>query len=126
MIKPSWDYFFYYNENMFTLEQEDEFDIIQGLTQPQKSLVAFRQEGAGIQELENNPNSFILLLMGRYNIVKWISFRNTYIITNNSDRQLIVSQDSIDIFQENNEVNIDVGYRTNKNINQYTTISVII
>lgn len=126
MIKPSWDYFFYYNENMFTVDQENEFDIIQGIVQPQKSLAGFRQEGAGIQELENNPNSFILLLMGRYNIVRWIAFRNSYVISINSDRQLIVSQDSINLEQENNEVNIDVGHRSNKNVSQYTSISVVI
>jgi len=126
MIKPTWDHFFYYNENLFTLQEEDEFDIIQGVMQPIKSLFYFRREGAGIQELENNPNSFILLLLGRYNIVRWVAFRNSYVITNNMNRQIIVSQDSIGIIQNFNEVDIDIGYRSYKNPDKYTSISVVI
>jgi hypothetical protein len=126
MINPSWENFFYYGENLFMIEEEDEFDIIQGIMQSLKSLFYFRQEGAGIQELENNPNSFILLLIGRYNIVKWVAFRNTYIISNNFNRQIIVSQDSIGITQEYNKVNIDVGYRNYKNINKYTSTSIVL
>jgi hypothetical protein len=126
MINPSWEDFFYYGENLFTLEHENEFDIIQGTIQPLKSLFYFRQEGAGIQELENYPNSFILLLLGRYNIVKWIAFRNSYVITNNYNRQIIVSQDSIRIDQEYNEVNIDIGYRSYKSSNEYTSVTVLI
>ena len=126
MINPSWEDFFYYGENLFTLEHENEFDIIQGIIQPLKSLFYFRREGVGIQELENYPNSFILLLLGRYNIVKWVAFRNTYIISNNFNRQIIVSQDSIGMTQEYNEVNIDIGYRSYKNINKYTSVSIVI
>jgi hypothetical protein len=126
MVNPNWDFFFYYNEGLLSLEQEDDFDLLQGVMQALNSLSYFRQEGAGIQEIENNPNGFILLLLARYNIVKWVAFRNSYVVVNNPDRQLAVSQDSIDVYQENNEVNIDVGYRNFKTINKINTTNIII
>jgi len=126
MIEPSWDYFFYYGENLLPLEEENQFDIIQGVMQSQKALSYFRKEGAGVQELENAPNSFILLLLTRYNIVKWSAFRNSYVITNNRDRQIALSQDSIEIEQDNNEMNIDIRYRSYKDSQKVASTTVIL
>lgn len=124
MVKPSWDYFFYYGENVFDLNSEDEYDILQGVMQSIRSLFYFRQEGAGISDYENYPNAFSLLFLGRYNIVKWIAFRNFYISTNNFNRQIIVSQDSIGLSQQGNMVDVDIGYRNYKTINIYDTMKM--
>jgi hypothetical protein len=126
MIEPSWDYFFYRGEELLPLEEENQFDILQGVVQPQKSLSYFRKEGAGIQELENYPNGFIMLLLTRYNIVKWSAFRNSYIISNNKDRQLALSQDQIYIEQENSEINIDIRYRSYKDSQSINLATVIL
>jgi hypothetical protein len=126
MIEPSWDYFFYRGENLLLLEEENQFDILQGVVQPQKSLSYFRREGAGIQELENYPNGFIMLLLTRYNIVKWSAFRNSYVISNNRERQIALSQDQIYIEQENSEINIDVRYRSSKDSQKINLATVIL
>jgi hypothetical protein len=126
MIEPSWDHFFYYGENLLDIEEENQFDILQGVMQSQKALSYFRKEGAGIQELENAPNGFILLLLSRYNIVKWSAFRNSYVITNNRDRQIALSQDSIEIEQENNNMNIDIKYRSFRDSQKVSSATVIL
>lgn len=111
MISPNWDYFFYYDES--SLDDMNELNLTQGLMQPRRTLYYFRQEGAGVQESENLPNSLGLFISLRYNIVKWIAYMNDYVTDGDEgfpDRRLAVSQEFITISQKGQEVDVDVFY----------------
>lgn len=111
MISPNWVYFFYYDES--SLDDMNELNLTQGLMQPRRTLYYFRQEGAGVQESENLPNSLGLFISLRYNIVKWIAYMNDYVTDGDEgfpDRRLAVSQEFITISQKGQEVDVDVFY----------------
>ncbi len=111
MLKISWDRFFYYSQN--PLREEIEYDLRQGLFQPLRTLWYNRQDGAGIHESINLPNGLTLLINLRYNIVRWVAFRNTRVTDGNNntkDRRIAVSQEFIDVQQKGQELNVDVLY----------------
>lgn len=110
----NWDNFFYYGENVIEKDVEDEFDVWCGILQPLKSLFYFREEGAGVSQSENLPNTLSLLMGLNYNITKWFAFRNSYVSDgrdNFPDRRIAVSQQTIGIEQDNQgNLNIDLFY----------------
>lgn len=109
-----WDMFFYYGTNQLDINDEDEFDVVQGLMQPQRSLMYFRREGAGIPEFINMPGALSNYLLSRMYAVKWFAFRNNYISNgsdNLPDRRLITSQNIIGIQEvTKGELNFFVFY----------------
>lgn len=130
MIKIDWDYFFYWSKN--DLREEIEFELIQGLWQPKRSMYYNRREGAGVQESENLPNGLSMLIDLRFNIVNWIAYRNTQVSDGTDDlpdRRVAVSQAFIDINQDkkgNADVNVlyipFFDYRQPKNLNVGTGV----
>lgn len=115
-MQIDWDMFFYYGTEELNQEDEDEFDVMQGLMQPKKSLMYFRQEGAGVQDNENMPGALANYILLRADIVKWFAFRNGYVSdgrNNFPDRRLLTSQNIIGM-QEliKGELNLIVFYIT--------------
>jgi hypothetical protein len=110
-MTESWDYFFY--RGQLPLPDENEFDMRQGLKQPLRSLSYFRSEGAGVQEAEGNPNALTLNILLRYNISKWVAYRNQYVTNGNLntiDRRIAVSQNNISFSLRGGELDISVFY----------------
>jgi hypothetical protein len=102
------DVFFYYGEG--DLELETLSDIYSGLIQPERSLFYNRQDGCGLSDKENRPLSFVLELSARYNIVKWIGYRNSQLPESNEiDRRVATSQSVID-FVKNDKGEFDVNF----------------
>jgi hypothetical protein len=104
----TWDNFFYYGND--SLENETNFDLTIGVLQPKRSLFFNRQDSCGISDYENYPNGFSLLYNLKYTIAKWIEYRNGYINTDNPDRRISVSQNTINIKQSGGEDKIDISY----------------
>ena len=102
------DVFFYYGQN--ELQIENESDLVSGIMQDKRSLFYNRRDSAGLNNKENNPNTIQLIVLLRFDIVNWVSYRNTY-VTNGSDneidRRIGVSQNFIN-FKKDKEGNLDV------------------
>ena len=103
------DVFFYYGENQNPLEIENESDIYAGLTQRKRSMYYNRQFGAGIPDKENYPNSLALLIGTRYDVVNWAALRNNRVSTEDPDRRVAISQETVKIGQGNKKGTMDVN-----------------
>lgn len=110
----SWDFFFYKGEkNSIPLDQENKYDVNELIFQPTKSLLYFRQYGAGVSEALSTPNSFSTQVLLKYNIVKSMAFRNTFSNIGGSypDRRVSTSQNAISVKQNNQgEMDLQVLY----------------
>lgn len=98
-----WDMFFYYGTDQLDQNDEDEFDVLQGLMQPLRSLLYFRREGTGIKDDINMPGSLSNYILTRMNVVKWFAFRNGYVVDGRDDfpdRRLLTSQNIIGLIEE--------------------------
>ena len=102
------DIFFFYGENDLDLETKS--DILLGLIQKKRTMYYNRLDGAGISNRENSPNALLLQVVGRYDIINWVSLRNTRVSdgSNGPDRRVAVSQKSIK-FTPDDKGNIDVA-----------------
>lgn len=107
------DLFFYYGEQGSDLKMEIESDLLMGMVQKKRSLFYDRRDSVGVSEKENYPNSFVLAFMARYDIVNWTAWKNTQISDGSStypDRRIAVSQNSIEISQRGQEMDLKVNY----------------
>lgn len=92
-------------------ELEDASDILSGLLQRKRSMYYYRQEGSGVPLKENYPNSAAMVVSLRYEVVNWISFRNTQVSdgTNNTrDRRVASSQSQVG-FKQDKKGNLDMS-----------------
>lgn len=105
------DVVFFYGQN--DLEIETKSDLISGLIQPKRTLYYNRNDGAGVVEKENFPNTIILNVFLRYSIVNWIGLRNTQVSDGTNgmpDRRVAVSQNFIEFINNKNNLDINVFY----------------
>ena len=106
------DLFFYYGNN--SVELEIEADIVQGLIQPKRSMFYGRSDGCGASQFENYPISFSAIIQLKYDVIKWIAYRNQIISdgTNNlPDRRVAASQNGVNVKGMNaGELDVDVQY----------------
>ena len=95
-VNVTWDDFFYYGlQDTWT---ENQNDLWIGILQDSRTFLYNRQDSVGIQE--NLPVGFASYLFLRYNITKWIAYRNNYVTNgsdNTKDRRIAASQDSINV-----------------------------
>jgi hypothetical protein len=95
-VNVSWDDFFYYGKQDIRIENQNDLWI--GILNDSRIYLYNRQDSVGIQE--NLPIGFASYLLLRYNITKWIAYRNSYVVNgknNTKDRRIAASQDSIDV-----------------------------
>jgi hypothetical protein len=120
----SLDFFFYYGQ--IGTDEETEHDIMLGLLQPKKSLFYNRQDGAGIQAYENHPNSLLLEVGLRFDIVNWIARRNSEVGDGDEDtvdRRVLVSQNFIKINRDET-IEIQVLYIPFRDTSQPRTMNI--
>ena len=92
------DTFFYYGSSRGNIEKETIDDIKAGISQRKRSIYYNRQYGADINRRENAPNTSILTIMFRYDVINWIVFRNSTLPAQEgspNDRRVAVSQSTI-------------------------------
>jgi hypothetical protein len=95
-VNVSWDDFFYYGKQDIRIENQNDLWI--GILNDSRIYLYNRQDSVGIQE--NLPIGFASYLLLRYNITKWVAYRNSYVVNgknNTKDRRIAASQDSIDV-----------------------------
>lgn len=102
------DVMFFYGQNDLALENSS--DVMAGIIQPKRSLYYNRQDGCGVSDRENYPNSIILVIGIRYDIIKWVSYRNNQVSEDSPDRRVAVSQSVIE-FKQDNKGNLDVNVK---------------
>lgn len=107
------DNFFYYGYNQ--LEIETKSDIFQNLMQPKRSLFYNRSnDSSGIAQYENRPSSLALQINMPYDIVYSIAKRNQYVsdgsISGRPDRRVALSQSTIKLEINKDNININVLY----------------
>ena len=118
----SFDIFFNYGSNDLNIEIES--DLIMGILQPKKSLAGFRSYGAGISEKENFPNTISLSIGLKYDIALHIAKQNNNISSQNPDRRVAASQNSIKISQSGGNLDVSVLYIPYKDYQKSSTISL--
>lgn len=115
--------FFLYGELDLNLEIES--DIAQIISQPKKSMFYNRSEGCGVSNYENYPNTLLLEIMIRFDIVSGIYYRNLNTgdgTDGTKERRIAISQWSIVTERDKGNMNIQVNYLP---FNQYTSIRAI-
>ncbi len=110
------DTFFYYG--LGDLTSETTSDIYQGVIQPDRSLYYDRQNGCGLSSKENFPSSLTLEISAKYNIVKWLGYRNTQLPESEKDRRVTASQGSIELKQKDGKTSVSLLYIPFANISQ--------
>jgi hypothetical protein len=116
--------FFYYDT--LDLNLETQHDIFLGLMQPPKSFFYDRQNSANVISYENLPNTLLLQIGLRYDIMNWISYRNTYVsdgTTDTKDRRIAASQEYMAVEQGTDFINLDVYYYMMSDYDQLKSIS---
>jgi len=125
-ILSSSDYFFYYDK--FAVNEMNEHDMSEMLSQPKRSLFYARQTGVGIHDSENYPNSLPLLIGLRYDIVNSTSIRNTQVVDGSegyNDRRIALGQETIKVEQESSgEVDLTVWYVSLYNYEQVNNVTL--
>jgi len=119
------DIFFYHGQN--DLELEIEHDIISGLIQPKRSLFYNRADGAGIGEYEGHPNTIIMEVGLKYDMINWIARRNQIVGDGNSgtkDRRVVASQNSIKTIRTGDRIDIQLLYIPIYKIDQPVVTSI--
>lgn len=127
-VLKDFDNFYYYGQGNTGIETES--DIHQIVNQNSRSLYYNRSnDSAGLDEYENSPNTIILSVLIPYNIASALSKRNTYVGNGQNgtkERRIVLSQNSIKV--ENNENNVDISlfYIALSNVNsvQKTIIKI--
>jgi hypothetical protein len=118
----SFDIFFNYGNNDLDLEIES--DLMMGLLQPKKSLCGDRSYGAGISDKENYSNTVSLSVGLKYDIALHIAKQNLNINSQNPDRRVATSQNSIKISQSGGNLDVSVLYIPYKDYRKSSTISL--
>lgn len=121
----NWDYFFYYDN----LPKKDiiQFEVMQGIIQPSRSLYYDRQDSCGIDAMENDPQSISTSIFVKYKIINWIAYRNSYVTdgnNNTTDKRIAASQNTINIENTTGVMNIAVYYISMDDISQQNQLQV--
>lgn len=107
------DGFFFYGEPGSDINEEIDTDVQSSVIQPKRSLFFNRQFGCDITKRENHPNTAILMLTTRYDIVNSVAFLNTtYPDQQGSprDRRVAVGQTNINFTSSSDGINLEVKY----------------
>lgn len=122
------DIFFFHGDQV---DLEIEHDIAMGLLQPKRSLYYDRQDGCGLKDRENYPNAVLLRVLGAYDVMKFIAFRNSEVTDGRTvngeatiDRRVATSQTSVIFKQNGPELDVDVLYIPFKDIQKPATLSL--
>jgi len=118
----SFDLFFNYGANDLDLEIES--DLVMGLLQPKNSLFGFRSFGAGVSEKENYPNTVSLSVGLKYDIALHVAKQNLIVSSQNPDRRVATSQNSIKINQSGGNLDVQVLYIAYKDYRKSSSISL--
>jgi len=97
--------FFYGKGELFT---EQRSEILSYIIQPKRSLFYNRSQGAGIRENENKPNTFIIELTIRNDIIRQVGRYNEVVTTENPDRRIASSQALVDVEATNGREGLNV------------------
>lgn len=104
---------FLFNRKSIPEELFAEFEMSQIIAQPRRSLFYFRKYGAGLNELENQPNTLLLQVKARHRVIEAVNYRNLFVTNgfeNTVDRRIATSQQAINVKQENDKLDIEVFY----------------
>lgn len=108
------DAFFYYGTSRGDIDVEIKDDIKAGVIQKKRSIYYNRQYGSDITRRENYPNTSILTISFRYDVINWIVNRNENLPAlegSQKDRRVAVSQSTINFFNDDKgNVEIDLYY----------------
>ena len=121
------DCFLFYGEPDSDLGMEIESDLVAGTIQPKHSLFYDRRDGAGVPEKENYPNSFVLQFMTKYDITNWNAWRNIQVSdgsNGNPDRRIALSQSSINIIQDGQNMDLLINYIPFGSIKKSANVSI--
>lgn len=107
------DLFFFYGQ--LDVELENEHDLIEGVVQPKRSLFYNRNDGTGVQQQGNHPNTMALHFAIRALITMFVGLRNTRVSDGRNgqrERRLAVSQNSIRFVKggQGQELDIIINY----------------
>lgn len=103
--------FFFYGT--LDLDLEIESDMAQILHQPKRSLFYNRSDGCGIPDYENYPNTLLLEIMIRFDVVQGIYWRNQNVgdgTNGTKERRVAISQWSIGTSRTGGNLNLEVNY----------------
>jgi hypothetical protein len=123
--------FFYYGQS--DLDLETEHDIFLGINQPPESMFYNRSESAKVELYENYPNTILLQIGIKYDIMNWIMYRNSNVSDGTEgtlDRRVAASQEYMALEQEESNLNIDIffiplaNYWEMKSINKSISVGV--
>lgn len=124
-MSQAWDLFFYYGKA--NSDDETRQDIINGLGTSKNKLFYNRSDSAGINDYENNPIGFAFQVGSKFNIIKWLSYRNTYTgdgKNGKKERRIATSQNQIEVILNKTSIDINVFYILFNNINKNNTLTV--
>jgi hypothetical protein len=119
------DNFLFYGDG--ELLDEIQSDILIGLTQPKRSFFYNRQDSSGVPERENLPNSFVLQVGCKYDIVRWIGYRNGNVETGENggkERRVAASQTAISFVVDGGNLDVTVQYIPLVNIQAAQTVAI--
>jgi hypothetical protein len=105
------DNFFYYSEN--DVKEQSKSELLRLCLQSKRRLFFNRDEGAGISDKENYPNTLSLQIDLRFQIASSISDYNQEVSNGEGesiDRRIAVSQNSIDFRKINGDLDVNVLY----------------
>ncbi len=119
------DNFLYYGSG--DLGRETRHDIALLIIQPSRSLFYSRAlDSAGIDTYENAPNAIGLRILVPYNIVRMTSKRNGQVSNGDAggvDRRVALSQNTVSIEQNGQNLDIRVEYIPLANIDERAEVS---
>jgi hypothetical protein len=103
----------FFGYGQYPLDLETESDIMLELMQPKRSMFYNRSAGSGVFDYENYPNTLVMEIMIRFDIVKSLYRRNTVCgdgTNGTKECRVALSQSSIEIERDEGNVNVSVGY----------------
>lgn len=104
-------------------ESETQSEVMAILMQPKRSQFYSRSTGAGIPEYENQPITAMMRIMMAYDVVMAFAQRNARVSV---DKTIAVSQNSVTVEQEGDEVKVSVLYIPIKTLQAQRTPGVSI
>ena len=111
-VLKDFDQFFYYGSG--DLATEIRSDVLQNLLQRKRSLFYNRSlDSSGVKDYENVPNTIFITIMLPYDIVSSLAKRNSYVSNGEGDapdRRIAISQATIRLRQDGQNLNINVEY----------------
>jgi hypothetical protein len=104
------DWFFYWDS--IELKRNVDADVLSMLVQPKHALFYNRGYGCGVPAREQQPNTALLLITARYDVVIGFASRNARVTDGRygPDRRAFTSQAQIDITQVGSKYQLSVSY----------------